>query len=365
MPTVRDLLAAINSKYPLSRAESWDRVGLQIGDANAEIRSAMVAHEITDEVLDAAGGQDALVVYHPLLFRPLENLDFKNHTARLAGRCLKAGHNVVAVHGALDNAPQPHALGDRLAASLGLGNVQVLQATGYEPLFKIVVFTPTEALDQVCEALWDAGAGTIGNYDRTSFRSRGTGTFCPLPGAEPHTGEVGKLEMVEEFRLEVIVTAANRDAVVKAMLAAHPYEEVAHDIYPLYNKNGPYGAARTGELSTPLPFADWAAQVRSALQAPSMRAVLGSSDTIRKVACSPGSGASFIDAAVRAGCDCLVTGDIKHHDALKASAMGLAVLDTTHTATERATIVMLSEALAPLGIPVTSCTIDTNPFQHI
>src|SRR5688500_18535917 len=126
MPTIRDLLTAIDRKYPLARAESWDRVGQQIADANAEVRSALVAHEVTDPVLDRAGGHDALVVYHPLLFRPLDNLDFKNHTARLTARCISAALNVVAVHGALDNAPQPHALGDHLAASVGLQEIAVL-----------------------------------------------------------------------------------------------------------------------------------------------------------------------------------------------------------------------------------------------
>ena len=132
--TVADVLKAIDISYPLSRAESWDRVGLQIGDANADVHSALIAHEVTDAVLDEAGEHDALVVYHPLLFRPLENLDFKNHTARLAARCLSLGLNVLAIHSALDNAPQPHALGDHLASSLGLQDAGVLRPTVVAPL---------------------------------------------------------------------------------------------------------------------------------------------------------------------------------------------------------------------------------------
>lgn len=364
MPNIHKLLAAIDQKFPFARAESWDRVGLQIGDARAEVRSVIIAHEVTDAVLNDAKSHDALVVYHPLLFRPLENLDFKNHTARLAARCISDGLNVIAVHSALDNAPQPHALGDHLAQSLGLDNIGVLRPTGHEPLFKIVVFTPPEALEKVSAALWDAGAGRLGNYERASFRQRGTGTFVPLPGADPYDGEVGKMEEADEWRLEVIVPATQREAVIRAMKEAHPYEEVAYDAYPLHNLADPYGAARSGVLRAALSLDEWALQVRSTLNAPNVRVVRGK-ETAKKVACVPGSGASYIDAAARAGCDCLVTGDIKHHDALKAQAMGLSLIDATHTATERAAVGMLADALSTLDISVTLCEIDTNPFERI
>ena len=282
----------------------------------------------------------------------------------MPARCISQGLNVIAAHSALDNAPQPHALGDHLATSLGLEDIGVLRPTGHEPLFKIVVFTPPEALEKVSAALWDAGAGSIGNYDRASFRMRGTGTFRPLPGANPYDGEIGKMEEADEWRLEVIVPATQRDAVIRAMIAAHPYEEVAYDAYPLHNLADPYGAARSGVLREALSLEAWAQHVQSTLEAPNVRVVLGK-DKIRKVACVPGSGASYIDAAARSGCDCLVTGDIKHHDALKAQAVGLSLVDATHTATEHAAVRMIADALSTLDVSVTRCQLDTNPFTHI
>lgn len=244
MPTIRDLLTTLDARYPLARIENWDKIGLQIGDGAAAVSRVLVAHEVTAQTLDEAAGCDALVVYHPLLFRPLENLDFSNHTARLAARCITQNLAVIAMHTALDNAPPPHALGDKLAQSLGLENIEVLKSSGREALCKIAVFTPPEAMQKVSDALWQAGAGHIGHYDQASFRARGTGTFRPLPGATPHTGIVGKLEETDEWRLEVIVPESRCEAAVRAMKAAHPYEEVAYDVYALRNTVEPYGAAR-------------------------------------------------------------------------------------------------------------------------
>jgi dinuclear metal center YbgI/SA1388 family protein len=368
MPTIQQLISAIDAVFPLSRAESWDKTGLQIGDGAAEVRRAVIAHEVTSATLEAARGAGALVVYHPLIFRPLETLDFQNHTARLAGACVAQGLNVIAVHTALDNAPPlavkpPGALGDALARELGLRGVNVLSAAGREALCKIVVFTPPEALEKVSEAMWQTGAGEIGFYDEASFRTRGTGTFRPLPGAEPYSGTMGVREEADEWRLEVIAPEARRESVVAAMMKAHPYEEVAYDVYALKNAIHPYGAARVGTIDKPLPLEEFAAQVQSRLQAPNVRIVRGAKDAISRVACSPGSGASFIDAAVRAGCDALVTGDIKHHDALKAQALGLTVIDATHTATERGAVPLMADVLRGLpGLQVDVCELDTNPF---
>ncbi|HEX8236374.1 MAG TPA: Nif3-like dinuclear metal center hexameric protein [Abditibacteriaceae bacterium] len=364
MATVRDLLKAIDARYPLARAEKWDKTGLLIGDAQAPVQRVLVAHEVTAQTIEEARGHEALVVYHPPIFRALENLDFKNHTARLAAQCIAQGLNVIAVHTALDGAPQPHALGDKLAEELGLQNMQVLKPSGYEPLFKIVVFVPPEALDKVSNAMWNAGAGNIGNYDRAAFRNKGTGTFRPLPGADPYDGEIGKQQEADEWRLEVIVPATQRDEVIRAMQAAHPYEEVAYDAYPLHNMAEPFGAARMGELQASTRLHDFAQQAAVNLRAPSLRLVDSGRDEVRKVACVPGAGASYIEAAARAGCDCLVSGDFKHHDALMAQAHGLSLIDVTHTATERAAIGMMADALGSLqDVEIVRSAIDTNPFQ--
>jgi hypothetical protein len=221
-------------------------------------------------VLDEARNinADTLVVYHPLIFRPLETLDFSDHIAQLAGRCIAQGLSVIVVHTALDNAPPGKALGDHLAAQIGLHEVRVLKPSGHEPLFKIVVWTPPETLENVQKALWDSGAGHIGNYEHASFRSRGTGTFRPLPDAAPYSGKVGELSEADEWRLEVVVAGRDRERAVRAMLEVHPYEEVAYDVYPLHNSAEPFSAARQGELPENEAWQQFARNMRNSLGAP-------------------------------------------------------------------------------------------------
>jgi putative NIF3 family GTP cyclohydrolase 1 type 2 len=191
-----------------------------------------------------------------------------------------------------------------------------------------------------------------------------TGTFRPLPGSDPYEGKVGHMEEVDEWRVEVIVPATQRDQVIRAMIDAHPYEEVAYDAYPLHNMAEPYGSARVGQLKHSSSLNDWAQRVQVLLNAPNVR-IVRAKDSITRVACVPGSGASFLDACARAGVDCLVTGDIKHHDALKAKAVGVSIIDASHTATERAAVPMIAHVLQSTlkGVEVLSCDIDTNPFE--
>jgi hypothetical protein len=270
---------------------------------------------------------------------------------------------LIAVHTALDGAPPPHALGDALAAQLGLGKVRVLKPSGAQKLVKIVVFTPEIAVEKVSDAMWDAGAGQIGRYDRASFRSSGVGTFRPLEGANPYQGEVGALEEAQEVRLEVIAPQEKWPSVVAAMKTAHPYEEVAFDVWPLLNaeQNQKYGPARIGEIEVQT-LDDFASRVQNALNAPNLRVVRAQTE-IKTVVCSPGAGASFISAAASAGADCLVCGDIKHHDALQAQALGLSLIDVTHAATERATIPLIAGALEGIqGLKIGRGELE-NPFM--
>jgi dinuclear metal center YbgI/SA1388 family protein len=363
MPTISKLLNALNARFPFARAESWDKTGLQIGDAGAEISSVFVAYEITDAVLDAAQGSDCLVVYHPLIFRPLENLDFKNHTARLAARVLSAGQHLIAVHTALDGAAPPHALGDALASSLGLKDVQVLAPSGEEKLVKIGVYVPPEQVEKVSQAMWSAGAGKIGLYDEASFRFDGLGTFRPMEGADPYSGEVGVRSEDAEVRVDVVALEGNWRTIIAAMKEAHPYEEVAYDVTTMLNvdERKSYGPARIGEVESQT-LDQFAASLQKALDPPNLRLVRVK-EQVRKVVCSPGSGASFITAAARAGADVLVCGDIKHHDALQARALGLSIVDVTHAATERATIPLMAEVLEGVdGLEVRRGSME-NPFS--
>lgn len=363
MPQVRDLLLALDARFPFSRAEKWDRTGLLIGDRDASARRVLVAYEITEQVLAESEGCDCVVTYHPLLFRPLETLDFANHTVRLAADCIRRGLSVVAVHTALDGAPPPHALGDALAGWLGLEKVQVLAPSGHEELCSLCVLSPRAHADAVAQAMWQAGAGALGNYDRASFRVEGQGSFRALEGAHPTLGQVGRTEFAAETRLEMILPASKQAQVLAAARAAHPYEEVAHFITPLLNRGDAFGSCRVGHIDGPMSLDDWAREVQKRLQPPNIRLVRAKEE-IRRVACVPGSGASFLEACAGAGVDCLVSGDFKHHDALKAKALGVSVVDVTHSPTERAAVGMIAEALAST-CEVRVCEAPMNPFEGL
>lgn len=364
MATVGALLKALDASFPFARAESWDKVGLQAGSRGAEVKSVHVAYEITDAVLDEAAGSQAIVCYHPAIFRPLESLDFANPIAGFLGRILSARQNLICVHTALDGANPPRALGDVLARSLGLSNARVIAPSGKQKLVKIAVFVPPANLEAVSAAAWAAGAGKIGLYEEASFSTRGHGTFRPTEGAQPFTGQVGQRETVDEWRLEVLAPADGWRGVLAAIKKAHPYEEVAYDVYALLNEDGnqEYGPARIGDV-TEQSLTDFATLVQNLLEPPSIRLV-EAGPLVSQIACSPGSGASFIDAAARAGADCLVTGDIKHHDALKARALGLSIIDVTHAATERAAVPLMADALEAVeGLRVVRSGVDSNPFS--
>lgn len=363
MTQVRDIIAALDARFPFARAEKWDRTGLLIGSLDASASRVLVAYEITDQVLEESHGCDCIVTYHPLLFRPLETLDFSNHTARLAAECIRRELSVVASHTALDGAPVGSALGDALAASLGLSDVQVLAPSGREDLASLCVFVPRSQADEVARAMWQAGAGVLGHYDRASFRVEGQGSFRALEGASPTVGQVGRTEFVAETRIEMIVPASRQRAVVQAMKAAHPYQEVAHFVTPLLNQGQPFGSCRVGRLDEPMSLDVWARQVEHRLRPPNVRLVRAK-EKIERVACVPGSGASFLDACGAAGVDCLVSGDFKHHDALKARALGVSVVDVTHAPTERAAAKMIAEALA-LACEVRLSEAEVNPFAGL
>jgi hypothetical protein len=230
-----------------------------------------------------------------------------------------------------------------------------------------VTFVPASHLKTVSNAMWGAGAGEIGLYKNASFRSEGIGTFRPSEGADPYSGKVGELSLENEVKLEVIAPQNIWKQVVGAMKSVHPYEEVAYDVIALENveENQGYGPLRMGEIEA-TSLEAFAQDVKEKLGAPNIRVVKSSVETVTKVACSPGSGASFIDSLERG--TVFVTGDIKHHDALKAQARGVAIIDVTHAATETLTVKLMKSALIAGGLEelkIFESKSPINPFEVI
>ncbi len=346
-PTVGDWVELVHRRWPAATAEPWDNVGLLVGDPAAAASTVLVALDVTAPVLAEAAevGAGLVVAHHPLVLRPLASVQAGDPVGGLVLRAARQGAAVLAVHTNFDVAAAGSP-SDVVADLLDLAGRQPLRPTRAvsDAAYKYVVFCPVEATANVLDAAARAGAGVIGNYSHCSFRTPGTGTFLPEEGAHPAVGEVATLNQVAEERLEVLVPADRLAAVQAAVVAAHPYEEVAADTYPLHAGSGP-GLGRVGRLPAPLPLATLAERLRAGLPAPGLRMAGDPGRQVQRVAVLGGSGGDEVAAAVAAGADCYVTGDLKHHQVLAALAAGMACIDATHAATEQAALPGLADQL--------------------
>jgi dinuclear metal center YbgI/SA1388 family protein len=329
---VAEILTAVGRAAPWDKAAGWDPVGLQLGDGSLEARAVAVCHEVTEAVVaEVEGGNiDLLIAYHPLLFQPTNRLVAGRSAAGRAYRLIRAGTAVAVIHTNFDVAPG--GVADALAEAL-----ELTETTGFGPVeaedsVKIVTFVPEAAADLVAGAMSGAGGGVIGNYSGCSFRAAGTGTFFAGEGTSPAAGSVGKLNREPEVRLEMSVPAARRNGVIRALVAAHPYEEPAFDVYPVSGNLGLIG--RVGRAADDATLQTMIDQVRFALGDHGMRVSGDPSRPIDRVAVSPGSGAASIGSAAATGADLLVTGDLSHHRMVEAADRGMAVIDAGHVATE-------------------------------
>ncbi len=349
MTSVSHILAALDARFPFSRAESWDKTGLLVGDKSALINRILVCYEVTDAALNEAQKQgcELLVAYHPLIFKPLEKLDFSDRTAYLCARLILQSQNLICVHTALDGADQPNALGDALARQLGLENARVHKASGVQKLVQITYFVAPEHLETTREAAWQTGAGAIGNYDQCSATNPTQGTFRPLAEAKPSVGAIGERSEEAEVRVELLAPESKFVSIVEAIKKAQGYEELAYFVSPLLNQsdNQKYGPLRLASVEG-ADLNEWIERAKNRLNVPSVRVVVPNQDNFDFVACSPGSGASFISSLPRG--TIFISGDFKHHDALLAKSRGVALIDVTHAATETMAVELMAGALENL-----------------
>ena len=345
MTTVADVIEELESIAPPELADDDDRIGLQVGSTRTRIGRICVSVDTSPPTVDVAIGKkaDLLIAHHPLIHSPLESVAEGNPVADRVVKLIRANVAVYIMHTNYDTAPG--GLNDVLAQLLGVSGCWPLTNRKQDKFCKISVFVPEEAVETVRNAMAEAGAGRIGQYTHCSFRTRGTGSFVPLPAAQPYTGSVGKLEEVEEYRLEMICAGSWLDPVVDAMLEKHPYDEVAYDVYELANEPVIYGYGRVGMLEKEMTLEEFGDHVKDALGLNYARIAGDPAKPIKRVALCGGGGSSLFKDAVRAGADVFVTGDTKHHDILDANALGLAMIDAGHLDTEKPGMAALAERL--------------------
>lgn len=365
-----DIVGIINKIAPPYLAEDWDNVGLQVGDPASDVARIMVALDPGPDAVHAAIASSCqlLLTHHPLIFKPLKRISTADETGRLIHQAIASRLAIVSLHTNYD--VTWNGVNDLLAKALGVNSCRPLKVSCCEELVKLTVFVPVTHSDALLDALlpfsWQSG-----NYADCSFTTSGQGTFTPLKGATPYVGTVGAREHVAESRVEMLIRKAGLQHALKALRKAHPYEEPAFDIVPLLNEGLASGIGRIGLLETRPLLQDFAESVKRSLGCTSLKIVGDPERCIAKVALCGGSGASLLRDAAREGADLFVTGDVKYHDAREAQALGIAVLDAGHFATERLMIAGLAAQLEAelvrrkIEMEILPCITEIDPFAVI
>ena len=331
---VSKLVRFLDERYPFALAEEWDNVGLIFGEPKASINKVLLALDVTHDVVKEANenGCGAIITHHPPIFRPIKRIDLSTTQGSLIGDCLKNDIASIALHTNLDSADG--GLNDCVCDLLGLEKRAPLLDSGRKRFYKLVTFVPAEAAQKVRDAMFDAGAGVIGKYGGCSFNTEGTGTFYGSEKSAPAVGDAEKFEEVSEIKVEVLLRRELFGRVYGALLSAHPYEEVAYDLYPLDNREKGTGLGRVGVL----PEAITLRQFCDILGEHGMMVLrfLGDPERkVRKVALCTGAGGDFTSYAASAGADVYLTAEVKHHHALDSDRRGMCIVETDHYTLER------------------------------
>ncbi|UTR09376.1 Nif3-like dinuclear metal center hexameric protein [Evansella sp. LMS18] len=364
------LIQAFESFSPKAYAVEGDKIGLQIGTLNKKVKKVMIALDVIEPVVDEAveEGVDLIIAHHPIIFKPIKALRTDQTYGRTIEKLIKNDITVYAAHTNLDVAPG--GVNDLMAEALGLEDTEVLVETFEDTLKKLVVFVPENEAGKVRDALGNAGAGYIGNYSHCSFNTKGTGTFKPGEGTDPFIGEQGKMEYVDEVKIETVFPASIEKKVIRAVMDSHPYEEVAYDIYELAVPGEKYGLGRIGRLKEEMSLKEFAGHVKAAYGVDGVRVTGDLGKSIKKVAVLGGDGNKYVSAALFKGADAFVTGDVYYHVAHDAMLEGLAMVDPGHNVEK-----IMKDGVKQIldgfikennyGTEVISSKINTDPFRFL
>ena len=338
MARLADVVAAVHAAYDPRWAEPWDAVGLVCGDPDAEVRRVLLAVDPVEPVVDEAlaWGAELLLTHHPLYLQGTTSVAATTPKGRVVHRLLTSGAGLLVAHTNADVA-RP-GVSDALAEAVGLRDTVPLRTSTTGALDKVVVFVPLADADRLIDAMAGAGAGRLGDYERCAWTTTGTGTFTPLAGAQPAVGSVGERAQVAEARVEMVLARSLRADVLRAMRAAHPYEEPAFDVFELAELPADRGLGRVGELAEPAPLGALVLRIAEALPATAwgVRAAGDPELMVSRLAVCGGSGGELAGAAAAAGAQALLTADQRHHTTAEARAEhGVALIDAAHWATEQ------------------------------
>lgn len=362
---LNQLIQILEELAPPSLQENYDNSGLLVGDPEMTVTAAMICLDSTEEViLDAVNsGCNLVIAHHPIVFSGLKRLTGSNYIERTIITAIKNGVAIYAIHTNLDNVIE--GVNAEIARRIGLKNTTILNPIKGK-LLKLVVFCPDEAAEELRTALFKAGAGQIGLYDECSYSTSGNGTFRANEGADPYVGKVGSRHTEAEQRIEVILPEWKLQAVLSAMNQAHPYEEVAYDLYRLENAYQKIGAGMIGDLEQALSEREFLLMLKEKMDLKTIRFTSSRNEKIQKVAVCGGSGSFLLQNAIRAGAQAFVTADFKYHQFFDAEQC-LVIADIGHFESERFTMNLLASYISGKfpKFAVRFTQVNTNPVNYL
>ncbi|GAA4099925.1 Nif3-like dinuclear metal center hexameric protein [Mucilaginibacter panaciglaebae] len=358
------LTAYLETIAPLAYQEDYDNAGLIVGYPDQEIHQVLISLDCIEAVVDEAIATNCQVIisHHPIVFKGLQRFNGKTYVERVVEKAIKHNIALYAIHTNLDSVlPGVNA---RICETLGLENLRILSPK-QGVLKKLVTYVPTSHADQVRNALFHAGAGNIGNYSECSFNADGSGTFKGDEDSDPYVGEPGVRHTEQETRIETVYPSNLESKILMALMLAHPYEEVAYDLYALTNQHQHVGSGMVGELEQAMDAEEFLYHLKEKMQAHVIRHTALTGKSIKKVAVCGGSGGFLLKQAIGAGADIFITADYKYHEFFDADGK-IVIADIGHFESEQFTQQLLYELInkrfADLQLRLTS--VNTNPVKY-
>ncbi len=361
---IRDITNLLEKLAPLSLQESYDNSGLLIGDASSEVQGALVCLDVTEEIIDEAISKkcNLIIAHHPVIFSGVKRLNGKNYVERIIIKAIKHEVAIYACHTNVDHVAT--GVNRKIGEKLEIKTPHILSPKK-GLLKKITTFCPTDAAEKVRNALFEAGCGQIGNYDHCSFNSEGKGTFRPNELANPVIGKRGTDHVEAETKIECIYETYNEAKVLKALKAAHPYEEVAHDIILLDNNHPLIGSGMYGDLNEPMDITVFFNKIKADFNIKIIRHTKWHKKEVKTIAWCGGSGSFLLNDAKRVGADVFITADFKYHQFYDADNK-IVIADVGHFESEQFTGEIFSEVILNKfpKFALHLSKINTNPINY-
>ncbi len=361
---LKELIESFGAYAPFSLQESYDNSGIQVGSPEQEVYRGLACLDVSMEVVMEAKEKDCdlILSHHPLIFKGLKSVSGASPTGSIIFEAIRSGISIVSLHTNLDNAF--FGVNFHLGRKIGLKGLRILQPSE-GVLKKLVTFCPVSHAGKVREALFRAGAGHIGEYDSCSFNLEGTGSFRGSEDSNPFTGKAGQLHFEKEERIETIFPFYIQEKVISSMKSAHPYEEVAYDIYPLDNEFDRAGAGMIGHLEKAMKATSFLDLIKEKLGSPVLRYSGQVTGSIKNVALCGGSGAFLTDQAKKAEADAFITGDIKYHQFFE-TGNNMLLVDAGHYETEQFTKELMVEIVKKkmINFALLISEVNTNPVRY-